>query len=153
MYLRLEVEWDSKLHMVLGGNSQKEISGSGVVPFRMERSQLMQVQDVLFVPGLRYNVMYVSAIKQKGFEVLFQGGKARLRPRGSSSAGVVIGVREHGLYRKTGKPIDHGKKKQKQVKVLEKQVQDSEKWVQVLEKKVHDPEVQREPSSRGSLQV
>ena len=30
------VEWDSKFHMVLGGKSQKELLGSGVVPFRME---------------------------------------------------------------------------------------------------------------------
>ena len=37
------VEWDSKLHMVLGNKSQLEIRGSGVVPFRMERGRMMQV--------------------------------------------------------------------------------------------------------------
>ena len=37
------VEWDSKLHMVLGDNSQLEIRGSGVVPFRMERGRMMRV--------------------------------------------------------------------------------------------------------------
>lgn len=31
-------------------------------------------------------------------------------PRGSISSGVVIGVREHGLYRLKVKPINHGKK-------------------------------------------
>ena len=72
---------------------------------------MMRVQDVLFVPGLRYSVISVLVIKKKGFEVLFQDGEARLRPRGSSSAGIVIGVREHGLYRLTGKLMDHEKKK------------------------------------------
>jgi hypothetical protein len=56
--------------------------------------------------------MYVSTIEQKGFEELFQGGKARLGPKGSSSVGVVFSSREHGLYRLTGKPIDHEKKEE-----------------------------------------
>ena len=51
-------------------------------------------------------------MEKKGFEVLFQDGKAKLRPKGSKSDGIVLGVREHGLYRLTGKPMDHEKKKQ-----------------------------------------
>jgi len=105
-------EWDSKLHMVLGDKSQKEIQGSRVVPFRMETGRVMQVQDVLFVPGLSYSVIYVLMIKKKWVEVLLQDGKARLMPRGSSSAGIVLRIREHGLYRLMGKPMDYGKKKQ-----------------------------------------
>jgi len=67
-------------------------------------------------------------IEKKGFEVLFEDGKARLRPRSFSSAGIVLEVREHGLYKLMYKPMDHGKKKQvEQVQVLEKQLQ-----VQVL---------------------
>lgn len=69
-------------------------------------------------------------IKQKGFDVIFQDGKAKLRPKGSNSTRVAIEVREHGLYRLIGKPVDHEKQKQVQV-----------------------PEAQREPSSRKSLQV
>lgn len=57
-------EWDSKLHMVVGDKSQKEIRGSGIVPFRMELIQLMQVQDVLYVSKLRYNALSVSLIEQ-----------------------------------------------------------------------------------------
>lgn len=64
----------------------------------------MWVQDVPFVPGLRYSVIFVSMIKKKGFEALFQNGKARLRPGGYSSASIMLGVREHGLYRLTRKP-------------------------------------------------
>lgn len=64
-------------------------------------------------------------IKQKWFDVIFdvifQDGKAKLKPKGSSSGGVVIGVRKHGLYRLTGKPIDHEKQKQEKVRVLEVQ--------------------------------
>ena len=91
-----------------------------MVPFRMERGHMMWVQDVLFVPGLRYSVIFVSMMERKGFEVLFQDGKARLEPRGSNFDGIVLGVREHGLYRLTGKLEDHGKKRG-QVQVPEKQ--------------------------------
>ena len=49
-------------------------------------------------------------IEWKGFEVLFQDGKTRLRPRGSKSDVIVLRVREHGLYRLMGKLVDHGKK-------------------------------------------
>jgi len=34
------------------------------------------------------------AIKKKGFEILFQDGKARLKTKGSSSIGVMIGIKE-----------------------------------------------------------
>lgn len=64
----------------------------------------------------------VSMIEKKGFEVLFQDGKERLKPRGSSSNGIVLGVRVHGLYRLTGKFMDHGKKQVEQVQVPEKQL-------------------------------
>lgn len=89
----------------------------------------------------------VLMIENKGFEILFQDGKARLKPRGSSSTGIILGVREHGLYRLTSKPMDHGKKKQVE------QVQASEGQVQVPEKKVEVPKAQRESSSSRSLQV
>ena len=75
----------------------------------------MWVQDVPFVPVLRYSVIFVLMIETKGFKVLFQDGKARLKPRGSSSLGVMIGVREHGIYKLMGKPINHRKNKQNQV--------------------------------------
>ena len=71
---------------------------------------MMRVQDVLFVSGLWYNLLFVSMMERKGFEVLFQDGKARLKTRGSKSNGIVLGVRENGLYKLTTKLEDHGKK-------------------------------------------
>lgn len=81
------------------------------MPCRMESGQLLQVQYVLFVSKLKFNVLSILLIKAKGFEMNFQDGKVRLRPRGFTSTRVVTGVREHGLCRLTGKPIFHEKKK------------------------------------------
>ena len=79
--------------MVLGDKSQLKILGSGVVPFKMETGHMMQVHDVLFVLGLRYNVLPILMMDKKGFEVLFWDGKVRLKHIGSKSDGVVLGVR------------------------------------------------------------
>ena len=37
------VEWDSKLHLVLGDKRQLEIRGLGFVPFKMEIGRVMWV--------------------------------------------------------------------------------------------------------------
>lgn len=63
----------------------------------------------MFVPGLIYSMISISMIERNGFEVLYQDGKVRLEPRGSKSDGIVLGVREHGIYRLMGKPMDHEK--------------------------------------------
>ena len=56
-----------------------------------------------------YNVLSISMIEVKGFEVIFGDGKAILRPIGSNSTGDIIGVRENGIYRFMMQPIDQGK--------------------------------------------
>ena len=43
---------------------------------------------------LRYSMISISMIERKGFEVLFQDGKARLKPKGSKFDGIVLRVRE-----------------------------------------------------------
>jgi hypothetical protein len=106
-------KWDSDLHVRIGDQSQHAVKGVETVPFRMESGGVLRVQNVLWVPELKCNMLSVSSIEQMGFEVVFRKGKALLRPSGpSSDPRVVLGVRESGLYRLTGKPIlkNNGKK-------------------------------------------
>jgi len=42
-------------------------------------------------------------MEKKGFEILFQDGKAKGRVKGSKYDGIVLKVREHDLYRLTAK--------------------------------------------------
>jgi hypothetical protein len=63
-------------------------------------------QDVLYVPGLKKNLLSVSVMEDKGFVVIFQKGQVLICPEGASpDTTVVIGVREGNLYRLQGKPI------------------------------------------------
>jgi hypothetical protein len=55
--------------------------------------------DVLYVPGLKKNLISVSSIQDRGFEVSFRGTKVLFHPKGSSvTSGRVIGTREGNLY-------------------------------------------------------
>jgi hypothetical protein len=64
------------------------------------------VTDVLYVPGLTKNLLAVSAMEDKGYEVYFQDGQVLVRPRASSpSSGRVIGSREGNLYLLKAQPV------------------------------------------------
>lgn len=60
----------------------------------------MHIEGILFVPGLKKNLLSVSTLEDKGYVVTFMDGKALLWPKdGDMSLVDVIGVQEGGLYR------------------------------------------------------
>jgi hypothetical protein len=62
--------------------------------------------DVLYVPGMKKNLISVSTLQNKGLEVTFRGTKVLIHPRGSSLAsGQVIGVRDGKLFRLLFQPL------------------------------------------------
>jgi hypothetical protein len=62
--------------------------------------------DVLFVPGMKKNLISVSTLQVRGFEVSFRGTEVLIYPRGCSiDSGQVIGVREGDLYRLLFQPL------------------------------------------------
>ena len=63
----------------------------------------MKMKDILFIPGLKKNLLSISALDKKGFRVAFIDGEVLMWPRGSSlEDAVVIGVEEGGLYKLKG---------------------------------------------------
>jgi hypothetical protein len=88
------------VHVKLGMGTKNAVKGSEIVPFQMESGGLLRVMNVLWVPKLRRSVLLVSTIEDKGFDILFQDGKALIKPKGySSETTVVLGVRERKLYK------------------------------------------------------
>jgi hypothetical protein len=60
----------------------------------------MLLRDVLYVSGLKKNLVSVSTIEDKGYEVLFRDGHVFLYPKGSSvTLAKVIGIRHEKLYK------------------------------------------------------
>ena len=58
----------------------------------------MSLTEILYVSRLKKNLVSVSSIKERGYEVLFHDGKVILYPNGSSiTSAKVIGTRHEKL--------------------------------------------------------
>ena len=63
---------------------------------------MLHLSDVLYVPGIKRNLVSISSLKDKGYKVAFSDGKVLAWHKNSSmDAAKVIGVREESLYRLT----------------------------------------------------
>jgi hypothetical protein len=86
--------------VVLGDDHEVKVAGCGTVSFRRESLPLMILTEVLYVPGLKKNLVSVYTIEEKGYEVLFHDGQVLLFPRGSRiTSAKVIGTRHVRLYK------------------------------------------------------
>jgi hypothetical protein len=63
------------LEVVLGDDSVVKAVGSGTISFQRESLPPMLLRDVLYVPGLKKNLISVSTIEDRGYEVLFRDGQ------------------------------------------------------------------------------
>jgi hypothetical protein len=64
----------------------------------------MKMKEVLYVPGLKKNLLSNSTLDEKGYIVSFFDGQVIMWPRGNTFDDVVvIGVQEGGLYKLKGK--------------------------------------------------
>jgi len=62
------------------------------------------MKEVLYVPGLKKNLLSISTLEEKGFRVAFVDGQVLMWPKGKSFDNVVIiGIQEGGMYRLKGK--------------------------------------------------
>ena len=63
----------------------------------------MRMKKVLYVPGLKKNLLSISTLHKKGYRVSFKDGQVLMCPKGKSiEDGLVIGEEEGGLYKIKG---------------------------------------------------
>jgi hypothetical protein len=87
------------VEVVLGDDWVVKAVGCGTVSFQRESFPPMSLTKVLYVLGLKNNLVSVSAIEERGFEVLFYDGQVLLYQKGSSiTSAKVIGTRHENLY-------------------------------------------------------
>lgn len=88
------------IEIVLGDDHTVRAVGVGIVTFERESLPSLKVMDVLYVSRMKKNLISVSTMEEKGFDVTFLGGQVLMHPRGASITSTkVIGVCSGKLYR------------------------------------------------------
>jgi hypothetical protein len=87
----------------LDDDYQYPIKGVEEASYRLDSRKPMKMKDVLYVPGLKKNLLSISTLDEKEFRVAFIDGEVLMWPRGKLiDDAVVIGVQEGGLYKLKG---------------------------------------------------
>ena len=90
-FVRLS-EHESPHKVKLGYDYQYIIKGSGEFSYKLHSGKSMKMQDVFFVPGLKKNLLSISALDAKGMRVAFIDGQVIMWPKGKTiNDPVVIG--------------------------------------------------------------
>eukprot|EP00253_Pinus_taeda_P034619 PITA_34619 len=93
-------ESGTDMKVVLDDDRVVRAVGVGTLTFQRESKPPLKVSNVLYVPGMRKNLIFVSALEDRGYEVLFRGGQVLMYPRGTLvDSARVIGVCHAKMYK------------------------------------------------------
>ena len=88
------------VEVVLGDDTLVRAVGRGTITFQRESMSPMNLRDVLFVPGLKKNLISVSMIEDRGLGVTFLDGNVRVFTKNVGPySSYTIGVRCGKLYK------------------------------------------------------
>ena len=88
---------------MLGDDSEYPIKGLGEASYKLDYGNPMKMKDVLFVLGLKNNLLSILALEKKGLRVSFIDGRVLMWTKGKTlDDAVEIGVEEGGLYKLKG---------------------------------------------------
>jgi len=68
------------------------------VIFRLEFEEFLEVEGVLYVPGMDPNLHLVLALDDAGYVIMFKRGHVFIYQEGADPNPVLIGDREERLY-------------------------------------------------------
>jgi predicted aspartyl protease len=87
----------------LGDNNSYAVKGIGQATIKMESCNSIHLSNVLYVPGLKKNLVSISCLEEKGDRVAFVDGKVLVWSKDSKIENTrVIGTREGRLYKLLG---------------------------------------------------
>jgi len=72
-------EKDMQFQIELGDDDQYAARGVGIFSFQRELGNPLHLKDVLYVPGLRQNLVSVATLEDKGYDIIFSRGKVYLQ--------------------------------------------------------------------------
>lgn len=98
------VEKKTNLKIILGDNSTYPVRGIGTITLLLNQGQTIHLQEVLYVPDLKNNLVSISTMEDKCFKVAFVNRKVRIWQRKHKYA-FTLGFRADGLYQIGGSPL------------------------------------------------
>ena len=72
-------EKDLQQNIDFGDDGRYSTNNIGTVTFQREFVSPLRLADVLYVPGLRKNLVSVAVLEDRGYEVMFRKGKVILK--------------------------------------------------------------------------
>lgn len=66
------------MHIKMGDDGWYNATGTDTVTFEREKASPLHLKDVMFVPGLKKNLIFVVVLEDHGYDVIFSKGKAFL---------------------------------------------------------------------------
>jgi hypothetical protein len=97
-YFSQLTEKDMQFNIEMGDDGKYRAKGVGIVKFERKYGKPFDLKDVLYIPGLKKNLMSISMLEDLGYEVFFPKRRVLLKPPNSRTA-MQIGVREKTLYK------------------------------------------------------
>ena len=76
-------EGGTGIHIELGDDARYQVQGVGIVSFSRESGKPFSFADVLYVPGLTKNLISVSTLEDKGYQVKLCDHIVYIRPKRS----------------------------------------------------------------------
>jgi len=67
------------MHIEMVDDGRYSSTRIGIVTFEREKSSPLCLNDVMFVTGLKKNLIFVAFLEDSGYDVIFSKGKAFLR--------------------------------------------------------------------------
>jgi hypothetical protein len=97
---------DLRVQVELGDDAKYLVVGVCTILLQLDSGNYLDFDDVLFVLGLRKNLLSFSVREDKVFTMEFKNQQVLIRPKEHDrDIGKVIGVREGNLYRFQGEPV------------------------------------------------
>ena len=93
-------EHESPHKVKLGNGYQYPIKGSREASYKLDSRKYLKMKNVLYVPGLKKNLLSISALDEKGMRVTFVDGQVLMWPKGMLiNDATMIGEKYGGLYK------------------------------------------------------
>jgi hypothetical protein len=74
----------------LGDDDTYAIKGVGSTSFQLQSGNVFHVEEILYVPGLKKNLISVAVLESKGYTIAFSKGKALMWPSNESMSSTMI---------------------------------------------------------------